>query len=79
MNLTQKQSPLDVIANDIAFLYGGSGYYSFKELCIVNTFNPCIILADFYPDYYADLSDNFKGEIFREWQDKTIIEGDNNV
>lgn len=70
MNLTQKQSPLDFIANDIALMYGGDGYYRFKQLCIDGTLNPCVILADFYPGYYAILSDEFKDEIFREWQDK---------
>lgn len=43
---------------------------AFKSFILNGTLNPCIILADFYPGYYAILSDEFKDGIFRGWQDK---------
>ncbi|MEK6830148.1 MAG: hypothetical protein AABY15_08595 [Nanoarchaeota archaeon] len=67
---TTKQKPIDFVANDIALIYGAEGYYQFKKMCIDGSFNPLIVLTDFYPAYWYILSSDFRKELFEEVERK---------
>ena len=67
--MTRVYNMIDFIANDIAGIYGGEGYYQFKKLCIDNTMNPCFIVSEFYPSLWSILSEEFIADLFSEWKE----------
>ena len=66
----EKMTELEAVKNDIATYYGGAGYCQFLKF---EGMNPVFILEKFYSYLAYYYSQDFKHQLFKEWEDSKNI------